>query len=219
MISKIKKMGGSFSIKSSKPENSTKYIFAFGDSLTKGYYCRGAKYHPYTIMMNNLFQQNKLPYKVVGSGINGEKSSEMIDRIKEEFDNSSYKFELVIIFAGTNDLGPSDAETIAQNIISIYKNAAEKGLPSIIATLPENEFDTLAPKYSLKRQKLNELIRSFPEMYSDISICDLEKEMPYLSRTEKERKIYWDDSLHFTPAGYDELGRILYDIVKSKFNL
>jgi lysophospholipase L1-like esterase len=210
-----------------KPKNGTKMILAFGDSLTKGYYNRGkdggVKYHPYSIMMNNLFEQNNLPFRVLDSGVNGQKSIEMISRLKEELETSNYRFKLIIIFAGTNDLGYFDngneIEKIAENIIGLYKIAAQNAIPCLIANLPENEFDIIEPKFTEKKQKLNQLIKSFSESYRDIYICDLEKEMPFLSRTKEERNIYWDDELHFTPAGYDELGRIFYENMKFKFNL
>jgi lysophospholipase L1-like esterase len=44
-------------------------------------------------------------------------------------------------------------------------------------------------------------------MYADCSFAfDLNKAIPYHSLTDDERKRYWDDGLHLTPAGYDWMG-------------
>jgi len=91
--------------------NNKKKILAFGDSLTKGYYNFGLKYHPYSIKINKLLEENNFNYEVIDSGINGEGTVSMLDRIKTFFEVSensqemAFKFSLVIIYAGANDLG------------------------------------------------------------------------------------------------------------------
>ena len=189
-----------------------KYIMAFGDSLTKGYYHLGMKYHPYTIKLNELLQKNKYNYKVIDFGLNGEKSLSMTERISTIFQLYENKFDLVIIFSGTNDLGSGiDINEIFENIKLINKKVSQKNLWSIITTLPENQIDELEVSYYEKKKKLNSLIRSLSSDENKTIICDLEKEMPFISLNEENKKKYLDDALHFTPEGYNQLGKIFYD--------
>ena len=50
-------------------------------------------------------------------------------------------------------------------------------------------------------------------MYVEVSLLtkpshvfDLHAALPYLSMTPSDRQRYWDDTVHFTPAGYDLIG-------------
>ena len=42
-----------------------------------------------------------------------------------------------------------------------------------------------------------------------VFVLDSKKDMPYHSMGEEERERIWDDGLHFTPEGYERVGRLV----------
>lgn len=188
-----------------------KYILAFGDSLTKGYYLNGYKYHPYSIKLNQLLKENNFNYEAIPSGINGETTDKMIDRIEYLLaDNSKIKFNIVIIYAGANDMHFRSAVEIAKNIISIHKLVIESGLKSILVTLPENEVDDIYKWYGEKRVEINEILKKEIKNLPNILLCDLDQELKYSKMKKDEKKLIWDDNIHYTPEGYNLLGNIIF---------
>ena len=82
-------------------------ILCFGDSLTKGYCQMGFAYYPYGDMLkilifNELNGEDKKKFdelfEIRSSGVNGEKTNEMIDRLPMEMNSMHPDF--VIILAG-----------------------------------------------------------------------------------------------------------------------
>lgn len=51
-------------------------------------------------------------------------------------------------------------------------------------------------------------------------IFDLKAAIPYHSMPEAEREEIWDDGLHFTPKGYERMGKLvaarLFEIIDAK---
>ena len=48
----------------------------------------------------------------------------------------------------------------------------------------------------------------------NVGLIDLAIKLPYFSMDATERKLIWDDGIHFTPAGYDRIAEIIYDEIK-----
>ena len=195
----------------------TKYILAFGDSITRGYYNNGLKYHPYSNRLNILLKENNLNYKTIEKGINGEITKIMLERLKSYFECeiSDYKYDYVIIYAGSNDMDYLEYEKIAFNIIELHKYIISKGAKSILITLPENKCDIIFDFYSNKRKQLNEMLLKLAKEIPEIVICDIDKSIKYKSMNKKERKKYWDDNEHYTPEGYDLLAELIFNTIKS----
>jgi lysophospholipase L1-like esterase len=198
---------------------SKKLILAFGDSLTKGYYNFGLKYHPYSIKMNKLLEENNYFYKVIDSGVNGEGTTKMLERIQTFFEGDDSqdltdKFSLVIIYAGTNDLGSMSYDKIAENIIKLHKYVIAKGVPTVLVTLPQNQCDLMYDFYGDKRHNTNEILREAAKNIENLTICDLDSLIKYKSMNKSDRKKYWDDHLHYSPEGYDLIGEYLFDSIR-----
>jgi lysophospholipase L1-like esterase len=34
------------------------------------------------------------------------------------------------------------------------------------------------------------------------------------SLSEEDRKLYWDDGIHFTPKGYERFGELIFEVIK-----
>jgi lysophospholipase L1-like esterase len=196
-------------------ENGRKYILAFGDSLTKGFYSMGMKYHPYSIKMNSLLEEDKFNYTVIDSGINGEQTESMVERIQQEIQSSGVKFHTVILYAGVNDLGFRSAESILENILTIHTYVTEQRIKFIILSLPENKCDTKFKFIKEKRRALNHSIRSVSKEKENFYLCDLDTEIQYSKMTKEEKSKYWDDQVHYSPEGYDLLGEIIFNKIKS----
>lgn len=197
----------------------TKYILAFGDSLTKGFYMNGIKYHPYTNKFNSLLVENEFEnYKAFPSGVNGETTKSMLDRLKTFFGESSkspFKYSIIIIFAGINDLGYSSADKIVENIMELHNIARNGGVNfTVLVTLPENECDKIYSFYTERRQEANDFFRSKVKGTENVFLCDLDKEIKFSSMSKEDKEKYWDDGLHFSPAGYDLIGEILFNTLK-----
>lgn len=57
---------------------------------------------------------------------------------------------------------------------------------------------------------------------SNSHVYDLHAAVPYFAMSEDDRKLYWDDRIHFTPDGYDLIGKkvgmaLVSLLVKDKF--
>ncbi|KAF0979980.1 hypothetical protein FDP41_001133 [Naegleria fowleri] len=109
-------------------------IIAIGDSLTRGYYKKGTKFHPYCVELNRLLNSvatTDEKYKVYQFGVSGEQTNSMKERLSrflmkqlteydaqyhrvdELFDNMTPNalplvppndYRAAIIIGGTNDL-------------------------------------------------------------------------------------------------------------------
>jgi lysophospholipase L1-like esterase len=44
---------------------------------------------------------------------------------------------------------------------------------------------------------------------------DVESKIPYLRKGEN---LLWDDSLHFSAAGYDRLGEVIFEAIENHFS-
>lgn len=211
---------GSFNNLKSTDLNNKKNILAFGDSLTKGYYNFGLKYHPYSIKINKLLEENNYNYQVLDSGINGEGTVSMLDRITTFFDETensqemACKFSLVIIYAGANDLGHMSYDKIAENILSLHNYVIDQGVPSILVTLPQNQCDLMYDFYGDKRHNTNEILRERAKNIKNLTVCDLDSFLKYKSMSKSDRKKYWDDHIHYSPEGYDLIGEYIFNEIK-----
>ena len=196
-------------------------VLAFGASLTEGYYNRGHKFHPYAIELEKCINKH---YTDKGSdnhaaihqfGLSGEFTSHMIPRLHDILTKSAtspYKF--VCILAGTNDLSLSDSgDEIFERLRQLYNMVLEHGDKQAILvaiTIPQSFFTD--SDYVGTRNTVNKHIKNFClgiNKDSDqvrVITVDYENLIPY-----QENGIYWDDALHMTPAGYNRLGKFIFE--------
>jgi len=121
-----------------------------------------------------------------------------------------------IIFGGTNDLGMNIQNTkIATNLrlMCQYLLKEAKMKTVFVITIPNCVADAHNEKYHARKLELNDMIIQLPCTDSNIVIIDLYQKLDYLQLDELERKRLWCDTLHFTPAGYDLLAEIIYNVM------
>ena len=61
------------------------------------------------------------------------------------------------------------------------------------------------------REALNTKIRNFVMDTKELLIlADFDKELQYKTMSEKKRKQYWQDDVHFTESGYEAMAKLVY---------
>ncbi|MCP4324263.1 MAG: arylesterase [Alteromonadales bacterium] len=144
-------------------------ILAFGDSLTFGY---GAQKHQsYPSVLSKLSG-----LKVINAGINGELSSEGLQRLEKLLD--WYQPELLLLCHGANDmLQKRSLQTMAGNLEAMVKLAQLRDIQVLLIAVPNTnllltplkEYQQVADKMSIPLESdLISDILSKPSLHSDI---------------------------------------------------
>ena len=200
-------------------------ILAIGDSLTAGYYNSGLNFHPYSLLLTSLFSSIGVAVQFDEKGISGEQvvpwMRQRLERILEETAPSTYDWTLIL--GGTNDLGwRRPAEHIFQDGLKLmYDRVLQTRSQLVIMTVMEMEYEKPGTRGDKRREDLNDFIRGYAQKHAEkdrILLVDLAQEIPYHRLTDpQERNILWDDGVHLTPAGYDQMAQAIFRTVKQKF--
>jgi len=197
-------------------------ILAFGDSLTEGWCSFGEKFHPYTCKMQSLLQSvfKSRSFHIVNRGVSGETSAQMNARLPVVLDKEG-PFDLAIILGGTNDLARSidkDGEPLFQRLRSLHEIALKHCPVSVAVTIPETGLDESFAVMREKRSKVNELLKNYvQDRGAKMIVSDLSIKLPHNSLSEEDRRKFWDDAAHFSPAGYDRMAEIIFEDIKHHF--
>ena len=229
-------------------ENVPKHIFCYGDSLTFGWVPNEHEQHPYGPFLeselNQLYSSESLhpPAAIVQSlGFPGMTASEMYSlRFQEQVGtcfiaNEDPNLSVIIILAGTNDVGRLTQESLSQEETST-NNIAEKILESITnlhkATLdcakkagnkdlhilslgiPGSVFQKRSSAASRIVAAVNKGLNDFSTRYN---VHSLQGKIVYsafpFSYDGLDSK-WSQDGLHLSKTGYEELGKALAPEVK-----
>ena len=194
-------------------------VLCVGDSLTTGYYGDRKTYHPFSIMLSKLLKENLgIPFEVINHGFGGDKVHgqmyiKLIQLIHDE------QPDLVVILGGLNDLIKLDVNNdIFEDITALHELCHKNGIPTVSLTIPETQIPLTRQIYANYNQflivwgGLNDKIRHWSSRW--VVTCDLAKEFPLASLPEAKRKLMWSaDDIHPTIAGYDEIGRIIFNCI------
>jgi len=193
-------------------------VLCFGDSLTAGRVAGPSLFmpkchHPYAKRLRALLGAE---YEVVEAGCSGEKTGDMLQRLRATLEPSQTQFQVVCLLGGTNDLGGrlGHAE-IVDNLREMYLAAAKHGAVTLAISVPEALINV--PHYIEKRKAVNDGIRKVVKEWNQpqaIAFLDLEAQIPYLSAAEDARAEMWSDSLHMTEKGYDRFGELVFNEVQ-----
>ena len=109
-------------------------IIAFGDSITRGYASESGGYPP---KLNHLLNSNGKPSDVANYGIDGEKTTQGVNRIDSVM--ASFASEIILIMEGANDvIWGISMQTSAFNLQEMISKAKAAGVTPVIATLLPN---------------------------------------------------------------------------------
>lgn len=174
------------------------------------------KTHPYAIELRKLLNRDNST--LIESGISGESSEHMVTRIHKVL--QSIKPTLAIILGGTNELGPPHitSEMILNNLKRIHHQVLEisfktnKPVYTIVLTIPYCNWG--GEQGLKKRLDINIGLREFATKCSErVQLVDLEN---IFDQSVASDKIYWSpDHVHFSPKGYDEIGKHIYDKIST----
>ena len=176
-----------------------KILFFFGDSITEGY------------NVKEFYDE----YRVVNSGISGNTTNDLINRI--DSDLYDYNPSVVIIQIGTNDIRASiKDEEIINNLKTIIKGIRKnrKNASILIESIyPLNRdmdaeyWNDVNPDYNNKHIiKLNNDIK---ELCKKESIKYIDIYTSLLDNNKNLKEVYSKEGLHLTDLGYYKVTRII----------
>lgn len=198
-------------------------ILAFGNSLTEGWCEFGTRFHPYTCKLQSLIQSRSKTASVdiVNRGVSGETTDQMNTRLPLVLDKDG-PFDVVIILGGTNDLGMSldkNGEPLFRRLKSLHELAQRHSSLSVAVTVPETGYEIM-DGFTVVREKrfqVNALLKKYVQQCgSKMLLSDLAEKLPRESLSDGDRRKYWADHLHFSPAGYDRMGEIIFEDIKHR---
>ncbi|XP_066910758.1 uncharacterized protein [Clytia hemisphaerica] len=206
-----------------------KKIVCFGDSLTEGWIDAGSAFHPYTQKLQSLLSQNSNA-NVINAGISGETICvDMMKRLPGVMHQDG-SVDILIIQGGTNDILQKPELEHSIDLYEKFKElisiAVDKGVSKILVLTTMEGFFVESDEASMSQEISDKLRRDFNTKMTnnvtslstnttEICLCDLSSKLPMFSLDEKDVKLYWDDYLHPSPLGYDKMGEIVYEELKS----
>merc|ERR1712187_50289 len=112
-------------------------------------------------------------------------------------------FDLVLIMAGTNDLGRSTPEEIAASVLELHSACHRHRVPSAALGVPPSEAASHSAKISKCRKTVNRLLAEMTRSTKGVRMFVNTSELiPFHDDSE-----LWEmDGLHFSPAGSAQLG-------------
>ncbi|KAL2199507.1 SGNH hydrolase-type esterase domain-containing protein [Corynascus similis CBS 632.67] len=196
-------------------------ILCFGDSLTAGYSGWGSVHHPYSEMLENMLSmaypdlniitvEDGLSGSTVRNGFQARMDAQFLapqkKKKKKGEDEDGKRYDWAIVLGGTNDLGMGfPPEDIFESLKKVWDVPLSHQCKVLALTVPEAGIEgKVKERLDGQRGKLNDLIKGYKR--DGFHVFDLHKAVPYWAMSESDRKKYWDDHIHFTPAGYDLIG-------------
>lgn len=181
-----------------------KTIF-FGDSITSRY------------DLNKYFENSSY----INKGIGGEKSSDLLERMKESI--YDYNPQRVVLLIGTNDINANiPLDEIASNISLIIKKIQKNNSQTEIfveSVLPVNkntdadkvDLDTIGRRDNRDIKKLNEMIRLVCEK-TGVTYIDAYDE--FTDNNGDLKLEYTAEGLHLSDAGYQKQTEVINQVFK-----
>ncbi|KAL9185062.1 hypothetical protein ACHAXT_002839 [Thalassiosira profunda] len=199
-------------------------IFCYGDSLTAGTSPPSDQLHPYgPHLERELIASGHKEVMVRWRGLPGWTASAMADYL----DDGSVglnpvldgiqdpKLSLVILLAGTNDIGALtsslgsgggeiDATSAVEPILNLHAACHERNIPTIAMGIPGSGWQEMNTDASSLCREMNELLQDFAN--------GREKEVTYVGfpfAYQRGDAKWCGDGLHLSAEGYETLGKAL----------
>jgi len=190
-------------------------ILCYGDSLTAGTSPPSLKNYPYAPHLQealNANAQSNLRFVVRHRGMPGWRASDMVDAADDStfglrsaiISISNPSLEMVIILAGTNDLGyASSSNQISQSIIALHNMALDCGVPKTVAIgIPPSGYQAMTPNVAKLVSDVNEQLKQYSLTSNGHTMF-----VPFPFEYQPRGGDLWaPDGLHFSPQGFQLLG-------------
>jgi lysophospholipase L1-like esterase len=192
----------------------TKLIVAFGDSLTVGYQSPTEDEEfprpvPYTTSLSKkveaLLRKRTAGFRVefLNRGVVGELTDDMVDRFGR--DVLGPRPDAVIILGGSNDLGwGMEPSSVAENLAGMYGEALKSGIRPVTCTVPSvRGYDEgIEP-----RLQLNGLIKRHS---GTLGVACVDLFTATADSAGRLREEYSNDGLHLSPLGYETMAEVIF---------
>lgn len=160
-----------------------------------------------------MLNAKSIQHEIENHGVSGDTVAEMHKRLVDYILPSAKAapYTHAIVFGGTNDLAFTKTEEIFKTIQEIVSALDTIDCKYYIVNIPQPGWESKEkhPKYLENRLAVNALIKQhFPA-----ELIDLDSKLPRLSMSEADQKLYFDDQLHYTAAGYDKLADIFFEAI------
>jgi len=211
-----------------KEMGSVKRILCYGDSLTAGFCLRGAKFVPYANFLKNKLSSNGLNVEIDHYGFSGWTTQQLLSNsdkdvlkdftghkgpgLKKALENE--KYDLLILMAGTNDLGHGKtAEDIFKNIKTLAEFSLEANVSVLHVGIPDSAFLFHSSEARVKRDNINKLM----ENYATSKELVIYTPCPF--KFSPNSRNFDTDGLHFSEIGYQVFGEGLSGVVSNFFGI
>lgn len=195
-------------------------ILCFGDSLTAGYTQDGLQYHPYLHVLRRQLRDAfpGLEVDIEEDGMDGGLTQHFSGRLRtlyrERGTPQDTIFDWVIVLGGTNDLAiNARPEAIFENLERTWAFAKMRKTKVLALTVPDLAILTRpggpVNRVNERRNELNNMILGYTSQ--NFYAFDFQKTFSYANMPADDRKRFWDDAVHFSPAGYDRMGELVAD--------
>jgi lysophospholipase L1-like esterase len=138
-------------------------------------------------------------------------------RLQKLLEHPATQYKQACILGGLNDLSSfTDQHNVTMaNLTAMVEQLLAHGCETVVlCAVPLCHLDTLIdmPSYRERKVTLNISIRKLAaDLAPRVLLCDVAAQLPYPTLPEERRREVWDDHLHFTPEGYDELADLIFD--------
>lgn len=185
-------------------------VLAFGDSLTAG--TSGYELFPYAPVLEKALQRENTAVR--HRGMPGWTTQMMLDNLDDGQTGlrsaiSKGHPDVVIILAGTNDLGYGESEeTITNNLKKLHGICYENGVARTVAVgVPPSGYQAQVKKAADLVEAINGNLQRFAESGTKTTYT------PFPFRFEQGGENWYFDGLHFSETGYRVLGESLAPVV------
>jgi len=193
-------------------------VLLFGDSLTLGT-VSGAANRPYGTRLAELLGDG--PDAVSISGWAGELAMDMGRRLQAElFRRRGRLPSHVVLLGGTNDIRSGvPPEALLQQLKVLHDMVRSAGVKCVAVTVPQcGPWDMTTEPLAKKRDLVNSGLRAAAAAAAQgrgppLWLADFDAVLAKLPAAE--RNALFSDSCHFTPSGYDLLGKLVHAAVQS----
>jgi lysophospholipase L1-like esterase len=202
-------------------------ILCYGDSLTAG--TSGADMFPYAPILETLLIERNSNNKnrniqVRHKGLPGWTVGRMVEELKTGASTSltsairgvqNPSLSLVILLAGTNDLGyESQADIIFDNLMRLHEAAWSAGVPRTIAiAIPPSGYQSQVAAAKELAVSINSMLEQACKT-NNHRMTYVKFPFPF----ETRGRTWYSDTLHFSQEGYSALAHSLAPVVDQVLN-
>lgn len=206
-----------------KQSSQVRRILCYGDSLTAGFCDNGRRFTPYGHALKESLKAAGLLCEVVICGLSGltakqmvaDSSSQAIQDVTGQFGrglarilNEDGPFDLVIIMAGTNDLGQgSPVKAAFDSACRLHALCHSRGIPTVALAPP------LTPRTpSLKEARCS--IKNLLEQWKRNAATHCQALIDPEELIPRMMSAHWEaDEIHFSPSGSHALGQQVASLI------